>query len=402
MDRITVKSQSLSMLMIMAMLFVFGCQPMNKTNDNAGESSAWQTASGEQVKKGVPLVFPQDHGAHQKQGIEWWYLTANLTATTGETFGVQWTLFRTLMPMVNMPMVNAGEKLKEPSNKDNSTQTQFNWWDNNLYFAHFAVQHQQQHVAFERFARAGQASVRHSPFVAEIDNWQLASQGSSFLPLTLNAADGDYRLNISLSDSPRVLHGEQGYSQKTGAGHASYYYSYPFLAVNGELTFAGKKYQVSGNAWYDREWSASLLSQEQLGWDWFSLVQDEASQNAHENMSAKVHHKESADYVKGLMVFCIRGAAQTYDYCSGSKISKRGEVSHINQGDVDINVVDTVTLDGRKYPRKWQIKVRDMPAISIETITRDSRNQLTFPYWEGRVKASGGFNGVGYAELTGY
>ena len=395
------------------------CEPITfkseaAKNETSSQNSAWQTASGEPVERGRTLVFPQDHGIHQAQGIEWWYLTANLTATTGETFGVQWTLFRTLMPM-NMPVekplempeatakaasnlpknaavpaansLNQGDSQHTPQNMP---QHKTKWWDNNLYFAHFALQHQQRHVAFERFARAGQAGVQHAPFVAEIDNWQLASQGNEFLPLRLKAAQGDYQLNISLADSPIVLHGDKGYSQKTGAGHASYYYSYPFLTVDGELTFAGKQYQVSGNAWYDREWSASLLSQEQLGWDWFSLVNESPDEQLGENDT------------KGLMVFCIRGAKQHYDYCSGSKITKNGKVKAIHQGDVTLKVLATVNIDGDNYPKKWQIGLPDTPAIVVESITQDSRNQLTFPYWEGRVKASGGFSGLGYAELTGY
>jgi predicted secreted hydrolase len=43
-----------------------------------------------------------------------------------------------------------------------------------------------------------------------------------------------------------------------------------------------------------------------------------------------------------------------------------------------------------------------MSSVIIETVTTDSRNQLTIPYWEGRVKVSGGLNGKGYAELVGY
>ena len=407
MKRVVIKDRRVNLLILgllatVALSFVLGCQPINTSNDKVNKSSAWQTASGEPVKKGQTLVFPQDHGIHQKQGIEWWYLTANLTATTGETFGVQWTLFRTLLPMHSSS--------QQPTK---SSQISSNWWDNNLYFAHFAIQHEQRHVAFERFARKGQAGVSHTPFVAAIDSWHLASQGASFLPLTLNAQDGDYQLSISLNNSPRVLHGEQGYSQKTGAGHASYYYSYPFLAANGELTFDGKTYQVSGNAWYDREWSASLLDQKQLGWDWFSLVQDDMSHVHVKNKAVKnkdESRKEKSKTtnqlgearVKGLMLFCIRGKQQTYDYCSGSKISKHGKVIPINQGDININVADFVTLDGREYPSKWHVNVPRMDTITIESITKDSRNQLTFPYWEGRVKASGGLSGLGYAELTGY
>ena len=38
--------------------------------------------------------YPADHGPHPAFRIEWWYLTANLTGSDGETYGVQWTLFR--------------------------------------------------------------------------------------------------------------------------------------------------------------------------------------------------------------------------------------------------------------------------------------------------------------------
>ncbi|WP_299494694.1 lipocalin-like domain-containing protein [uncultured Shewanella sp.] len=345
------------LLLSFLVFLLSACQPETQKPT----SSAFQIESGIAVKKGARLVFPKDHGIHAEQGIEWWYVTANVESDTGETFGVQWTLFRTLMP----------------------SHLHSRWWDNNLYFAHFAMQHQQAHVAFERFGRAGQAEIIVSPFKAEINDWQLASMTAPFLPLTLTAAQEDYQVALTLSDSPMTLHGENGYSQKTQGGHASYYFSYPFLKVTGELTFAGKRYQVTGNAWYDREWSASLLDKSQLGWDWFSLVDKQADD-------------------KGLMLFCIRGKEQGYDYCSGTHIAANGEASEIDRKRIKLTVLETVTLGERQYPRKWQLKLPGSPAIIIESITQDSRNQLTFPYWEGRVKATGGFNGLGYAELTGY
>ena len=334
--------------------------------------SALQTAIGKPVTRGSALVFPKDHGIHAEQGIEWWYLTANLQSDTGETFGVQWTLFRTLMP----------------------SKVESKWWDNSLYFAHFAMQHKQAHVAFERFSRAGLAKVTSSPFNAVIDNWQLSSINDEFLPLKLTAAHENYQIALTLSDSPITLHGDNGYSQKTQSGHASYYFSYPFLKVKGNLTFAGKTYKVTGNAWYDREWSASLLDKNQLGWDWFSLVDSQSEKSEQ----------------KGLMLFCIRNNEQkaeqssghSYDYCSGTRIAPNGETTNISKESIKLSVVETVTLDNLDYPSKWQVELPNTPAIIIESITKDSRNQLTIPYWEGRVKATGGFTGKGYAEVTGY
>ncbi|MFT5294218.1 MAG: putative secreted hydrolase [Colwellia sp.] len=357
-----VEGRILKGLLLTSLFFVLcACQPMvQKTT-----ASKLQVSIGKPVIKGTPLVFPADHGIHSEQGIEWWYLTANLQSKTGETFGVQWTLFRTLMP----------------------SKVESKWWDNNLYFAHFAMQHKQDHVAYERFSRASQAKVTSSPFNASIDDWRLNSINNEFLPLKLTSAHDNYEIALTLSDSPIALHGDKGYSQKTESGHASYYFSYPFLKVKGSLTFAGKTYEVTGNAWYDREWSASLLDKDQLGWDWFSIIDSKSGSQSDK---------------KGLMIFCIRGNENRYDYCSGTRIAANGETTHISKEDIKLSVIETVTLVNREYPSKWQIELPNSAAIIIESITKDSRNQLTIPYWEGRVKATGGFNGKGYAEITGY
>ena len=346
---------------VLLIITLSACQPTNQKTT----SSNLQAPIGKAVTRGTELVFPDDHGIHAEQGIEWWYLTAYLQSDTGETFGIQWTLFRTLMP----------------------SKVESKWWDNNLYFAHFAMQHKQDHVAFERFSRSGQAKVTSSPFDARIDDWQLSSVSDDFLPLNLTASHENYEVSITLSDSPIALHGDKGYSQKTESGHASYYFSYPFLKVNGSLIFEGKTYKVTGNAWYDREWSASLLDKEQLGWDWFSLVESQPGSQSDK---------------QGLMLFCIRGNDNNYDYCSGTRIASSGETTHISKGDIKLSVIDTVKLDNHDYPSKWQVELLNSPTIIIESITKDSRNQLTIPYWEGRVKARGGFDGKGYAEITGY
>ncbi|WP_407816094.1 lipocalin-like domain-containing protein, partial [Staphylococcus aureus] len=43
-------------------------------------------------RRGVPLVFPREHGPHPDFRIEWWYVTANLQTADGEQLGAQWTL----------------------------------------------------------------------------------------------------------------------------------------------------------------------------------------------------------------------------------------------------------------------------------------------------------------------
>ncbi|MBU1309238.1 MAG: ABC transporter [Gammaproteobacteria bacterium] len=343
--------------LVLLVLLLLGCEPAPEVQN----SSALQIVSGQPVDKNRGLLLPQDHGPHPEQGIEWWYVTANLMAETGETFGAQWTLFRTKVPV---PFESI-------------------WWDHQLYFSHFALQHEQSHIAFERFARAGQAKISASPFMAQLDDWSLKSTQNDFLPLQLQAQQDDYGIDVSLRNSPITVHGENGYSQKTESGHASYYFSYPFLEANGVLTFKGKQYKVSGNAWYDREWSASLLDKSQFGWDWFSLVSDENGK-------------------QGLMLFCIRADKNHYDYCSGSRVAQNGQATKLSRQDIRLTVLEHITLNGQQYPSKWQITLPDTAPIVLEIITKDSRNQLSIPYWEGRVRATGGFHGLGYAELTGY
>ena len=83
-----------------AVTFIFigalsACQPeAEQVNQNKPMHSGFAQQFGEPVNKNQGLSFPRDHGAHHQQGIEWWYVTANLKADNGNTFGVQWTLFR--------------------------------------------------------------------------------------------------------------------------------------------------------------------------------------------------------------------------------------------------------------------------------------------------------------------
>lgn len=321
---------------------------------------------GKPVTQSQGLRFPKDHGPHLEQGIEWWYVTANLRAKNGQTFGVQWTLFRVSV---------------EDNNEIKNTSP---WWDGQFYFAHFAIQNNEQHVAFEKYGRAGQVTIEAFPFIASIDNWQLASEQETFLPLSLTASQQGQIIKLHLSDSPIVKHGDNGFSQKTHQGHASYYYSYPFLNVTGEIDFNNQTYEVEGSAWLDREWSSGLIdNNHHSGWDWFSIQADE-------------QHKG------GVMAFCLRDQSNRYDYCSASVISKGGEVTKIEHKQVKLTTLDTTMLDNKQYPIKWQLLLPEHTPIIIEAKNKDSRNQLSIPYWEGRIRSTGGFNGKGYAELVGY
>ncbi|WP_028115469.1 lipocalin-like domain-containing protein [Ferrimonas senticii] len=329
---------------------LMGCQPAEDLS---------QTASiGKTVEPGQVLNFPKDHGAHPEYGLEWWYLTANLWDQNADHHGLQYTLFRFRGPQ----------------------QQQGSWWDGQWYMAHLMWEHNGQHQAWERFGRKGQAGINAVPFAAWLDNWQLASVGSEYLPLNLTASQDQLAIDIQFADSPKVLHGQAGFSDKSGDGSlASYYYSYPRLQASGTLRADGVEYQLSGSGWLDREWSSALLDQRFNGWDWLSINLDDGS---------------------NVMVFCLRGSGDQANNCEGSFIDGTGSSEALHQ--FALTPTEFVELDDGRYPIQWQLKIPDKAIdITVKSRNSDQRNQLTTNYWEGPTVVSGSHDGYGFIEMTG-
>lgn len=406
-------------ILVLALTGLAGCDSarpnesrQNEVYTSAQPSSTFtQYQSGEPVVRGTPLNFPADHGSHPNQSIEWWYITGNLMAENGESFGVQWTLFRARLPNEEQTLSSQQHSPQNPM---------WPWWQGQFYFAHFALQSNRHHHAFERFGRVGQVQIHASPFHASLDDWVLASQNTAqpnaFLPLRLQAQEQSnnqiFGVNLTLDNSPLVAHGDAGYSQKTPQGNASYYYSLPFLSASGTVTFAGQTYAVTGDAWLDREWSGGLLSQDFTGWDWFSL-QSQVETNTKQGRTKQGQPSKRASKRTAIMAFCLRDKNQAYRYCDATRITHSQQSNLVTsevipQHAIQLQTTQTAELDGRHYPVQWQLSLAEQ-TFQINAVNPDSRNQLTFPYWEGRVtfqeitpNTAQSLKGKGYAELTGY
>ena len=112
-------------------------------------------------------------------------------------------------------------------------------------------------------------------------------------------------------------------------------------------------------------------------------------------------HRRDKDGPKEDMMTGEGGRGMYIYYARGTRIAADGTATDISKESIKLSVIETVTIDNHDYPSKWQVELPNTPAIIIESITKDSRNQLTIPYWEGRVNATGGFTGKGCAEITG-
>lgn len=310
--------------------------------------------------------FPRDHGPHPAFRSEWWYLTFMLRDREGREFGAQFTLFRqalTPKPVSANP-----------------------WQSNQVYLAHLALTDVAggRHLEAERLARGhpALAGARTEPLRLWLEDWVL-SQGRD--GWRLDAAAPRFGVSLMLEPEQSVaLQGEDGLSRK-GPGQASYYYSMPRLGVAGTVTLDGAARAVAGSAWLDREWSTSLLSEEQLGWDWFALQLDDGSE---------------------FMGFQLRRRDDQRDpYDQGLAVAPDGTAEPLGVADFRLEPVrwwrDRL---GVAWPVAWNVEAGDR-RWRVAAALDDQRMDTAVVYWEGLVHVfdpSGRRVGRGYMELTGY
>ena len=345
---------------------VVGLTPATRVGNVLGEGHLEGYMRAEKVRH---FQFPFDHGPHPSYRSEWWYVTATLRNASGEEFGVQFTQFRQAL---------------KPSGVHVS-----GWHSGQVYMAHLAVAdiERRRHRHATRLSRAHPqgAGVELKPsYRVYIEDWSLAGSVDEQVQLRLDAGDGDFALQLSLSQTqPIVLQGNQGLSAK-GPEQASYYYSIPSLAVSGTITLAGTEHTVTGKAWLDREWSTSVLRSELNGWDWFALHLD----NGDEAMLFQLRRDD-----------CARSA---YD-----------QAIYLNQAEVrqDFTATDFSLTPTRfwqddqaaRWPVAWTMDLSGR-RLEVRALLDDQLMDVGLKYWEGMIGIweQGQRIGSGYMELTGY
>jgi predicted secreted hydrolase len=324
------------------------------------------------------FTFPADHGPHTDFQTEWWYYTGNLTTEAGERYGYQLTFFRRGLSPSSLPRTS-----------DLAT--------NQIYFAHFAVTDgpANTHTAAERFSRGagGLAGASGEPYRVWLEDWRVESLTADGSSVHLVARDGDQAIDLTLrAVKPIVAHGDHGLSAKSQApGNASYYLSYTRLATTGSLTRSNAQVvAVSGESWFDHEWSTSALGPGSVGWDWFSIQLSDGRE---------------------LMFFQIRRDDGTLEPASGGTlVALDGTPQRLDVGDVQIDVQSTwrSPATGGVYPARWRLRVPSAQIdIELIPIVADQEMRVSFVYWEGAVQITGASQGTavvgqGFVEMTGY
>lgn len=335
-----------------------------------------QPSSFEEAVPGRVLVFPRDHGKHPGFQTEWWYFTGNLNSGD-RSWGFQLTFFRRSL-------------VKEP------TRQLSRWAPRDIYPAHFALTDATNKEFFhaQLISREGPglAAAAQDDLAVHVRDWSAERVGED---IHIKAKKDGYALQLVLAAvKPVVLHGSEGYSRKGAAdGQASYYYSITRLQATGSLTFKGVSHQVAGYAWMDHEFGSSILSRDQVGWDWFSLQLDDGSD---------------------LMVFHLRKKDGTFEPTFGTFVPADGSAVDLAAHSIIISAGGTWTSphSGATYPSSWTVEIpSERLSLHISPLVVDQElvtgRSTGVTYWEGAVQVRGKRDGSpvtgrGYTELTGY
>ncbi len=323
--------------------------------------------------------FPRDHGKHADFKTEWWYFTGNLQDAQGRKFGYQFTIFR------------QGVQFKP-------VQVTSTWAVRDFYFGHFTLSDLSSGTfrVSEQVSRGalGEAGASTERMDVTLGPWSIRQGEKESYHLV--AKDGDMAIDFELHpDKPLIFEGVNGLSRKAdGVGDASYYYSYPRLATSGKIHLGDKTYEVTGQTWFDHEFSTSLLGKNQVGWDWFSIQLDNREE---------------------IMLYAMRTRDGGMDPVSeGTWIKADGTTERIPPGGFTLEKTATwkSPKSGALYPAGWHITIPAHQAeLTVTPAMADQELHVTkmgvLDYWEGACTMKGSIGGqavtgLGYTELTGY
>lgn len=329
-----------------------------------------------QARPGHRFEFPRDHASHPDFKTEWWYFTGHLAeaGSKGDTLGYELTFFRTAL-------------------KPAAATTHSAWSVRDVVFAHFAITDLKRKEFWftEKISRGalGLAGADSTKLHCWIEDWSLDDEGGGAWSLRAKAEGRSLDLVLK-PEKPPVIHGTDGISRKAeGTENATHYISFTRMKTSGRVTLPGRESAVKGVSWHDHEFGSSLLTDEQAGWDWFSLQFDNGTE---------------------LMIYLLRKKNGCYDKASsGTWVDAKGVASHLTIGEVSVisrakwRSPDT----GAEYPSGWEIRVPThgvnvavVPLIEGQEVRAGRSAGVT--YWEGACGVTGSHPGRAYVELTGY
>ncbi len=326
------------------------------------------------------VTLPRDLAAHKNAQTEWWYYTGHGKTDSGKQFGFELVFF------------------KRRTDLDKFSVVPLRLLGNPFYFAHFAITDKSEKVfryAHRKSANGPidyQAAASEKHFHLRIGDWSARTVNETHV-LRATIEPG-ITFEASLTPTkPVILNGKDGVSFKD-EGEASRYFSYTRMALEGDITLDSETEHFTGSAWMDREFGTWTPTDNQKGWDWFSIQLDNNCE---------------------LMVYQLRNAeGEPSPFSSGSYCNENGD--HISLTSEDFLIEPTgywkSPSSGAEYPSGWRISVpqKDISLLVVPVMADqelDTRGTTMIVYWEGACDVSGqsgdkSVDGIAYVELVGY
>ncbi len=318
------------------------------------------------------LRLPADDASHDAP-IEWWYYNGHLAAEDGSEFSFHFVIFQTQSGI-------------------GATQIEFGQ-------AGITVVDEGSHtyLGSDGFGSSETNDADRTSDLLELDlaNFSLAIASDRTHSLSATDASGSTSIRLQ-TDQPRevMLHNGAGWMDFQFGW--TYYYSYPRMQAEGELTLGGAEIPVTGEVWFDHQWGDFFVVGKPAGWQWFALHLSDGN---------------------SLMVSEVRGA-------DGNVIAVDGTLTNPGSDqrtlDPEIDGISLETTDhwtspdtGGVYPAEWRLQIESIgldvvlvPSVADQEVPAIPYGNKAAAYWEGRVDvldpSSLDVIGVAFAELSGY
>ena len=271
---------------------------------------------------------------------------------------------------------------------------------NPIYFAHFALtdvndkkfRYAHRKSANGFFDLPASASEQH--YHLRLGDWSLREAKDAHVLRATIGSDVVFEATLKPSKKA-VLNGiaKDGVSFKD-EGEASRYFSYTRMEMEGDLIWNGATEHFNGAAWMDREFGTWTPTENQKGWDWFSIQLSNQTE---------------------LMCYQLRNSVGgVSDFSSGNFVDKDGESTPLGKSDFIIEPTGfwKSPQTGAIYPSGWNVKVPKFdldltvsPVMNEQEL--DTRGTTMIVYWEGACEVKGKAGGAdvlgrAYVELVGY
>ncbi len=328
------------------------------------------------------VELPRDLYAHKNAQTEWWYYTGHMRTASGRRFGFELVFF------------------KRRTDLDRFGVVPLRLIANPLYLAHFAITDEsRKSFRYEHRKSAGgmfdlPAAASEKDYHLRLGNWTVREREGLHI---LRATMGDNLIfEVTLkSTKPAALNGHEGVGVSfKDAGEASRYFSFTRMEAAGDITWHGVTEHFTGSAWMDREFGTWRTTENQKGWDWFSIQLETGAE---------------------VMVYHLRNSAgEPSPFSSGTYVDAAGQQTHLAHEDFMLEATEHWQSPHTRatYPSGWRLRVpRFGIDVTVQPVMKDqeldTRGTTMIVYWEGVCIVRGHHGaqetaGRAYVELVGY